>query len=442
MNNYRQKTLGIPRGWFIVLCSALFYCYQYILRVSPNVMHDELINDLMIDASMFGTMVSFYSWSYAAVQIPLGIVLDRFGAGRIITFAAFTCAISCFVFASTKSFYVASFAQLLMGLGSACGFLGSIKLGTIWFPPSHVARVIALVLIFGTIGAALGGSPLSALTDAIGWQPAMHLLGVVGLIIGMILYMVIGRHKDPIFYEPACSILAGLKEVLRTPQAWLISMYGMLMYVPITLMGVAWGVPYILSVYDVSEQTAATVITTMFIGAAIGSPAFSFYSDKIKRRNQPMLIGALLALVSNGLIVLAPNISLGVMYILFFLAGFSYAVKSLSFASICEIIPKTSSGVAIGFVNTVTMVNGAIFHPLIGKMLDYNSGDRALLGNVSAYSQWDYRFALSIIPISMVFSVIAVKFIKETHHESRFKVRSRSRVKGSEKGAILLSDIE
>ncbi|WP_032112803.1 MFS transporter [Candidatus Paracaedibacter symbiosus] len=433
MDHYRQKILGIPRGWLVVICGALFYCYQFILRVSPNVMHDELVKDLMMDASMFGTMIAFYSWSYAAVQLPLGIALDRFGTGKLITLATFICALSCFVFASTKSFYVASFAQLLMGLGSACGFLGAVKLGTIWFPPGHVARVIAVILVFGTLGAALGGSPLSALTDAIGWQTTMHLLGIMGLVIGGALYMVIGRHKDPIVYEPSTSILAGLKEVLSNPQAWLISTYGMLMYVPITLMGVAWGVPYILSVYDISEQTAATVITTMFVGAAVGSPLFSLYSDKIKKRSQPMMIGAILALTVNAIIILAPNVPLFAMYLLFFIAGFAYTAKSLSFASICEIMPKTSSGVAVGFINTITMANGAVFHPLIGKMLDYNAND-GFFGEVDVYSQWDYRFALSIIPISIALSVLVAWFIKETHHESNLTE--------AEKGAVLLSDIE
>lgn len=433
MDHYRQKILGIPRGWFVVICGALFYCYQFALRVSPNVMHDELVSDFMIDASAFGTMISCYSWSYAAAQLPLGILLDRFGAGRLMTLAAFICAISCAIFASTKSFYVASFAQFLMGLGSACGFLGSIKLGTLWFPPTHVARVIAVTLVFGTVGAALGGSPLSKLTDIIGWQKTMYLLGIIGLFITAILYFVIGRYKDPVIYEPTASILAGLKEVLAKPQAWLISMYGMLMYVPITTMGTAWGVPYILSIYDISEQTAATVITSMFIGAAVGSPVFSIYSDKIKKRGQPMVAGAFLALLVNGFIVLVPNIPLTAMYLLFFGAGFAYTAKSLSFASICEIMPKTSSGVAVGFINTFTMANGALFLPMIGKMLDHHSAT-SFTGSVDAYTQWDYRFALCIIPVSLAIAAVIVWFIRETHHETNLTE--------AEKGAILLSDVE
>lgn len=432
MDNYPDKILGIPREWFVVTCGAFFYCYQFLLRVSPNVMHDELVSDFMMDASLFGTMVAFYFWSYAIVQLPLGVALDRFGAGKLMTIATFICAFSCHLFASTTSFYVASFALFLMGLGSACGFLGSIKLGTIWFPPSHVARVIAIILVFGTIGAGLGGAPLSALTDMIGWQSTMHLLGVIGLSLGIMMYFVIGRYKDPIIYEPTTNILSGLKEILSKPQAWFISLYGMLMYVPINVLGVAWGVPYLLSAYGITEQAAASVITTMFIGAAIGSPVFTYYSDKIKKRSTPMVVGALLALVVNC-VILMPNIPLIMMYGLFFLAGFAYTAKSLSFISICEIMPKTSSGVAVGFINTVTMANGAFFLPFIGTMLDFYSKG-GVVSQEGVYSHWDYRFALSIIPISIFFSALLVWFIKETHHDSQLTE--------SEKGAALLSDME
>lgn len=142
-----SKILGIPRGWVAVSCGALFYCYQFALRVSPNVMHNELMHDFAINATAFGTMIAFYSWSYAGVQIPLGIALDRLGPGILLTWASLICALSCFIFSISTSAYVASFALFLMGLGSAGGFLGSIKLGTVWFPPSHLARVIALIML-------------------------------------------------------------------------------------------------------------------------------------------------------------------------------------------------------------------------------------------------------------------------------------------------------
>ncbi len=428
-----RKILGIPKSWLAVACGALFYCYQFVLRVSPNVMNNELMRDFAIDATTFGTIIAFYSWSYAGVQIPLGIALDRFGPGRLLTIASLICALSCFLFSLSTSVYLASFSIFLMGLGSACGFLGSIKIGTIWFPPSHLARVIAVIMVFGTVGAGLGGSPLSMLTDAIGWQSTMQLLGLIGIVIALLMYVIVGRTPITLVYEPTKSVFAGLKRVLRSSQAWLISIFSMLMYTPIIIMGVAWGVPFILSAYEVDEKLAATVITTMFVGAAIGSPFFSMLSDKMKRRNQPMLIGAIASFVLYCLILFAPGIPLPLMYVLFFAAGFSYTAKSLSFTSICEIMPQSSSAVAVGFINTITMATGALLHPLMGKMLVYH-WDGKIVDGLTVYSLSDYQFALAIIPFCLGLSILVIRCIKETHHAADLTEL--------QKGAAVLSDVE
>ncbi|MBW8309571.1 MAG: MFS transporter [Candidatus Paracaedibacteraceae bacterium] len=415
MSELTKRIFIIPRAWLVVASGALFYCYQFILRVAPNVLKDDWEKFFSLDASEFGQLVSLYSWSYAAVQLPLGVMLDRFGAGRIIVVASTICALSCFLFAVSDSIYIAGIAMFFMGLGSAAGFLGSIKLGTTWFPPSQLAKVVALTLLFGTIGASIGGTPLSAMATQYGWQTAIIALGFVGLAISLLIFMAVGRHGEPHTYEPADDLLQGVMQVIRQPQAWLIATYGMLMYAPVTIMGTAWGVPFIKSVYSIPETIAATLTTSLFIGAAVGSPVFALYSDRIQKRLPPMMVGVILSLIVNGIVIFIPNVSLMTMYALFFAIGFCYTAKSLSFTSICEIMPPSCSGVAVGFLNTITMATGALFHPLIGNLLDYHS-EGTIINDVKIYSEWDYRFALAIVPICMLIGVVVVRFIKETHH--------------------------
>ncbi|AIK97092.1 MFS transporter [Candidatus Odyssella acanthamoebae] len=415
MSELTKRFFGIPRAWLVVSSGALFYCYQFILRVAPNVLKDDWERFFSLDASEFGQLVSLYSWSYAAIQLPLGVMLDRFGAGRIIVVASTICALSCFLFASSDSVYVAGIAMFFMGLGSAAGFLGSIKLGTTWFPPSQLAKVVALTLLFGTIGASIGGTPLSAMATEYGWQKAIIVLGFIGIAISLILFMAVGRHGEPHTYEPANDLLEGMMKVIRQPQAWLIATYGMLMYAPVTIMGTAWGVPFVKSVYGIPETIAATLTTALFIGAAVGSPVFALYSDKIQKRLPPMMVGVALSLLVNAIVIFIPNISLWTMYGLFFAIGFCYTAKSLSFTSICEIMPPSCSGVAVGFLNTITMATGALFHPLIGNLLDYH-WEGTVINEVNIYSEWDYRFALAIVPICMLIGIVVVRFIKETHH--------------------------
>ena len=146
-----------------------------------------------------------------------------------------------------------------------------------------------------------------------------------------------------------------------------------------------------------------------------------------------MMIGAILSFTLYLIILYVPNIPFMVMYSLFFAAGFAYTAKALSFACICEIMPKSSSAVSVGFINTVVMATGIIFHPLIGKLLVLD-WDGSTENGIDIYSLGDYQIALSIVPLCLLFSIIILKFVKETHHKTRLSEGKR--------GIVYLSDLE
>lgn len=423
----KNTDIGGWRAWLIVACGSVFYGYQFIIRVFPNVLTEEIMQSFAIDASAFGLIIGFYYWAYSGMQIPLGIMMDKFGPRRLLSSAGFVCGLACFIFASTDSTVVASFARLLMGMGAACGFLGTMKLATLWLPPQKIGNAIALTLAFGTIGASLGGPPLSYMTDALGLKSSLYILGMIGVIIGTVIFIVVRNAPkgSPAAPREGEHIFAGLKKVISSPQAWLISLFGMLMYASMIVMGDAWATPFIESVYTVDEQKAATLHTSLFIGAAMGAPFFTSLSDRLVSRKKPMFIGALLSLIIFMIIVWGNNIPFFLMYFLFFAGGFCYTSKSLCFASMTEIVPKSASGVSIGFTNMIVMAFGAALHPMIGSLLD-TSWNGLVIDGSPVYSELNYRYALSVIPVCIALSLFIIGFINETHPGSvkrRYKRR-------------------
>lgn len=411
------------RAWAVVTCGAFFYAYQFILRVSPNVMNNDIMETFMIDALAFGSVVGFYSWGYAGMQLPLGIALDRIGPRLLLTGAALVCALSCFTFAHTNSLIVASLARFAIGVGGACGLIGTLKLGTLWLEPSRLGNVIAMTILFGTIGASLGNTPLSLLVDAIGWRESYQLLGFLGLTVTLALFLVVRRPSDDDSHgTEALPFLENrhpwhdIKQLAVNPQAWVIAVYGTLMYMPITIIGDAWGVRFIQKAAQVSEAEAAGVMTTMFLGAAMGSPFFTSLSDMLANRRAPMMIGSIAtSLIYTG-ILLYPGKELYVFHILFFMAGFFYTAKVLTFAIICEIMPRNMSGVSTAFVNMIVMIGGA-FLPAFGWLIECR-WDGQYQDGIPLYSADDLRFALMVLPICLIASVFLLKFMKETHPKS------------------------
>jgi sugar phosphate permease len=121
------------KAWLFWGLAALFYFYQFILRVSPGVMSHELMRDFAVQGCALGVLGAFYYNAYAAMQIPLGILMDRFGPRRLIAVSCATAALGTYFFSQAETLALASFGRLLMGAGAACGFIGTIKLATLWF---------------------------------------------------------------------------------------------------------------------------------------------------------------------------------------------------------------------------------------------------------------------------------------------------------------------
>ncbi len=409
-NNYSTIRL-----WSIVLCGAMFYCYQFIIRVSPNVMHDNLLHNFNINESMFGFLVGLYYWGYSAVQLPLGLAMDKLGPRRIITIAILLCAVACYTFSQTTNVMLAGVSRIAMGVGAASGFMGALKLGSLWLPARKMGIVTAITMVFGTLGASLGGAPLKMFTNIIGWKQVYVIFSLIGVCLAIITYFIVrdkrveGEFRENRRKKDGISIFSGLLKVMKTPQTWLVATFGALMYMPITVMGIAWGIPFLKKVYNISEMKAAPIAASMFIGAALGSPIFAVMSDYFKSRKLPMLVGGILCCSIWIIITNVTGLPIYVMYILFFFGGLFYTAKILTFTSNCEMHPVSVSAVTVGFTNMIVMLTGALSHPLVGALLKYKTRLKSIA------SVEDYRFALSIVPICLFLGLILLYFIKDSY---------------------------
>ncbi len=422
MDRSTDKAAMIRRGWFAVSLGAAFYCYQFIVRVFPNILHQELMDIFSIDTDGLGLIISTYGWAYSLMQLPLGLAIDRWGPRYLVSIASLFVSLGCVLFIATKSVYVAAFGRFLMGMGSACGFMSCVKLATLWLPPRQLSRAIAVTMICGTFGAALGGTPLSLIERHVG--PYYCILGLagLGLLMSLVLITLIPQ-RSPVKRKGTptkaalseANPLQDLYMILRNPQSWIIAFYSMLMYVPITVWGEAWGVPFVERATNSSEYMAAIATTCMFAGAAIGSPLFTALSDQWRSRRSPIVLGSILALATNAMIVLTPDIPLMLMYVLFFFTGLVYTAKVLTFSCICEIMPRSMSGISVAMINSIVMLTGAVYHPLIGFLA---KGHAEQLGPIPVnymYSYYDYQFALTVVPASILLAVLFGLFIKDTH---------------------------
>ncbi len=420
--------LGTLQAWLIWLCGALFYSYVLLIRVSPNVMTDELVQLFAIDATQLGLFSSFFYYSYVGMQLPLGMMMDKFGSERLIAVAAILLGAATALFAFSTDFYVASSARFLMGACSSCGWIGCAVIATRWFPPAQRSYIIGLTLALGNLGALLGGLPLEILMGFVGWQAAMKYLSLIGGIIGISLYLVARPtvHQNYLITsETKGSLMQGLISVASKPQCWLVASYAMLMYLPIAVIGDAWGISFLERTYVMTEKVATTCTAVWFTGIVLGAPFFAMLARKLASYKKPMLIGAASCIFLYSAIIFLPPMPLPLLYLMMFLAGFCFNSQLLCFSIMSEINPLSVSGVAMAFTNMIVMCSGIIGLPMIGWVIDLSSNAANTLG-MAGYSATDFRTAFCLIPVCLSFTLLLAIKIKADY--PKFGPRSKKAV--------------
>ncbi len=406
--------------WVICAVSALFYAYEYILRISPNVMSTQLMQYYDINGIALGNLSAFYYYAYTPMQLPVGVLMDRFGPRRLLTVACAFCAVGSYLFASSHFLSVAGLGRFLVGFGSAFAFVGVLKLATIWLPPDKFAAISGFTSALGAVGAVFGEISMTRLVEDIGWRQTVTITAAAGVILAVVIAFVVkdGKHREVSegSHEPLDipRICLGFWQILKNKHIWLNGIIGCLLYLPASAFAELWGKGYLQGAHHLSNTSAAAGISLVFLGFAIGGPLFGWWSDHIGKRKPPMILGSIFAAILVTLVLYIPNLPTQVLYVLLFFFGMSFGCQIIVFPIGRELSPSNLAGTALAVTNMLVMLGGVIFQPAIGGFLDFG-WDGTLVNNVHVYSALDYRYSLSVIPGLLILAAILVNFIKETN---------------------------
>src|SRR5687768_6752451 len=159
--------------WLIWGLGAAFFFAEYVARVAPSVMVPELMKSFNVDAMAIGSLSAFFSYAYVSMQIPVGILVDRYGPHRLLTVMCIVCGLGCFLFAAASNIISANLGRFLMGFGASFAFVGSLKLAVLWFPANRFGLLAGLTQAVGMVGAAIGQAPISLVVAHLGWQTTL-----------------------------------------------------------------------------------------------------------------------------------------------------------------------------------------------------------------------------------------------------------------------------
>lgn len=408
--------------WIVVCCGIFFYCYNYFLRVSPSVMQNQLALNFHLNATEFGALAGLYYLAYTIMQIPAGMIYDKFGVRFVLSMACATATLGTYLFIATDTLFIAQLGRFIMGLGCAFAFIGTMKLASIWLPMNRFATVAGLTTAIGMVSGAMTQKHLTSFIEQTSYQQALHGAFLIGIVLSVLIFMTVRSRPrlnietDPL-QEPMTirQLIQTLRIIFCNPQMWLIGLIGSLLYLPSSVFLDLWGIPYLKTVYQFSADEAATIARAIFYGWIVSGPIVGLISDRIKRRKLPLLISSISAACLLYLAFYLPNQTASQLYTLFFLVGFCCGGQSLCFALGKETNSIHLSGTAVAVTNMLIMAGGAIFQPVVGKLLDLHTTSPLGADGLPIYTASDYSFALAIIPIGVMLSILLTLFVKETH---------------------------
>ncbi len=422
---YNSMTNILP--WLFVILGALFYCYEYFLRIVPGGISAQLMNSYNISIDDFGKLVSYYYLSYTPLQLFVGSLMDRFGTKKLLTVAMFTCVIGTIIFAGTNNLIIAKFGRFLMGAGSAFAFVGTLQIASTWLPRNRFGIISGSLASIGTLGAIAGDFILTSIVKTVGWRHMLYSTAIFGILLATLMLIFLrDKNNNKINDDNSAKkivpnklistkkiILSGIK-LLKNPTFIINGLIGAFLYSTLSVFADLWGLPYLNHVNYISKIQAVGIISFIFLGWTIGGPIWGFFTDYLKKRKIVLLLGVSLSIIFVIMIVLGHNWSLNHLRIIFFMFGFSSSVQAICFPIGRELASPRITGTAISLTNMLIMLGPMFLQPLIGNLLNRTK----IIHNHIHVNLFDYNLAMLLFPIIFVIALILAFFLKETYNEN------------------------
>jgi predicted MFS family arabinose efflux permease len=390
MGVHSSRTLA----WLMWLIGSLFYAYQYVLRVLPNIMMPEVMHKFQVDAHLFGQFSGFYYVGYALMHIPIGLLLDKLGPKWVLPMCILLTVIGLLPLVYSETWFYTVIGRGLIGIGSSGAILGVFKIIRLAFPEAHFTRMLGFSVTLGLVGAIYGGQPVNYLMQHLGWEKVIQLIAVVGMGLALLTFILVPNQPQS---TQSHSMWQDIKSVLTNFRVLAICILAGMMVGPLEGFADVWGTEFLKAVYQLDLAMAAFLPSLLFLGMCFGSPLLSLLAEKTQAFFGLITCCAMI-MATSFILILSQSLGAYWLSVLFFGIGMCCAYQILAIYKASTFVQESQVGLTTACANMIIMIFGFVFHSQIGRIL-VNSWDGQLSSlHTPQYSAQAYIDAISIIP--------------------------------------------
>jgi MFS family permease len=355
---------------------------------------------------------------YAGMQIPVGIMLDRFGSRRVLAAGAFFMAIGQFLVGIAPNLSIAVLGRILVGIGDACTFISMMRLANSWYTGRIASQLQQWLATFGQSGQILSAIPFALLLHTAGWVPAFLSAAGVSVLTGALIWIIAKENPATTSVEVLrfSTVLANLKKNLKVPVTWLAFFTHFSTQATGTTFALLWGVPFMISALGLARAEAGGFLTLFVVTNAAMGPVIGLFCARYPRHRQLFVLTLVSAIVLGWLtLVLYPGTTpLWLLGSLVVLIGIGGPASMVAFDYSKERFPPAELGVTNGLINVVGFLASLVMMWLIGFCLDSLGGD-------VVYSLENFRVAFAL---QLIVSLVGIAGLVLSGHAVRNKLRS------------------
>jgi predicted MFS family arabinose efflux permease len=392
-------------GLAVFITLSILYFFSIVHRVGTASIADSLATDFNTDNSVLGLMSGMYFYSYAAAQIPAGIMLDKIGTRKTLTLLGIVASLGNLIFSLSPTITVLAVGRALIGFGVGGFYITALRALAINYNPKRYATLTGILTSIGNIGGIAASSPLALLALALGWRETFLIIFSFMFLFVVVSWLTI-KDKENKLISAKRSIKTDLKKIFSNRQLLLIMPVPFFIYGCFVSFQGLWAGPFLMNVYDMSKATASLFFMLISIGFTIAFPLAGIISDKIGRKKPVLLTGIVLSLLFWLIMAFAGGAleNYQLITLLIFL-GVSYGITCVFLTIPATLFPLEISGSAIAGLNIFNFIGGGFFQFFMGFIID--SAKQA--GN----EFFPYQIIFLVSTLGVLLSLACAVFFKE-----------------------------
>ncbi len=398
-NRIVTQTKVSSQAWVAWSIVTFFYAFQYVLRVFPGIMINDIRLKFGVDTQQFGDFSGAYYLGYALMHIPVGLLLDHKSPRFVIAFSALLCSFGILPLIYSDSWTFAVIGRFLLGAGSSTAILGVFKVIRLNFPSRKFGTVLGFSVMIGLLGAIYGGRPVQDLVDSLGWTTVLYGFVIAGILLALAVIFLIPKRQNAEQTTSPGSLAHDLKIAFKTPYVMTTALLAALMVGPLEGFADVWGVSYLIQSYGFTKETASYLPGLIFFGMCFGSPALAYLGERTGRYRLIVQSSALIMGIFF-IFFLLYMLPLWGIQISFLLVGVLSAYQVLVMHINSLRVQEKYSGIVTALTNMVIMSFGYVFHHFIGRIMNsYWAGET--IDGIRVYPVDAYDNGLMIIPFAL-----------------------------------------